>query len=364
MTTAGTQTTDLSDPTPAPRRRLAGFALWTAVTLIYALTLHLEKVRLPFGEALRQAAVFYCSLALVMAGVGRWSDRFMARPRRPVVIIPAELGVGILALGLWQGLVWLVNWYRMGPYVGRAYSNWMFQGLFDVAIYGSARGLMLVAQSWRDQRERERREASLVVAAREAELSALKSQFQPHFVLNALTSVLALIDHDPALARTMVVRLSDLMKAVFDRADVREVPLERELDLARAYLDVERIRLGARLSVRFEVEDAARGVMVPPFLLQPLVENAVKHGVAPFAGPGLVRVAARLAGDRVHLTVHDSGTAAAWAGPAPPSTGHGLQITRRRRETVYGDSFVLTFDHRAVGTSVHLDLPADMSRVA
>jgi two-component system LytT family sensor kinase len=364
MTMTDPHTTDLSDPTPAPRRWLVGLGFLTAVTLVYALALHLEKGRLPFIDSLRQAVLVWFALALVMIGVGRWSEWFTARRRTPVVIVAAELGVGMLALIVWQGAVGLVNWYRMGPYVWRAYSAWMFQALFAVAIYGCVRGVMLVAQSWRGQRARERREAALVVAARDAELAAIKTQFQPHFVLNALTSVLALIDDDPALARTMVVRLSDLMTAVFDRADVREVPLERELDLVRAYLDVERIRLGARLSVRFDIDDATRGVMVPPFLLQPLVENAVKHGVAPFARPGIVSVAARLTGDRVHLTVHDSGTAATWPGVAPPSTGQGLQITRRRLETVYGGGFALTFDHRADGLAVHLDLPADMSRVA
>ena len=245
----------------------------------------------------------------------------------------------------------------------------------------TVRGLTLTAQAWTRERERERREAALVVAARDSELAAIKTQFQPHFVLNALNSLLALIDRDPALARTMVVRLSDLMKAVFDRADLHEVALERELDLVRAYLDVERIRLGARLSVQFDIDDAARGVMVPPFLLQPLVENAVKHGVAPFARPGLVRVTAHLRDDRVHVTIGDSGvsqtpfTASASlpstelrAGGTGPSTllgtGLGLQLTRRRLETVYGQGYHMTFDREADGTAVHLDLPADHRHVA
>ena len=138
-----------------------------------------------------------------------------------------------------------------------------------------------------------------MLVARDAELGAIRAQFQPHFVLNALNSLLALIDKDPALARTMVVRLADVMKSVFDRMDVPAVPLERELDLVKAYLDVERIRFGARLSAAFEIDDAARGVLVPPFLLQPIVENAVKHGIAPNAAPGTVRVSARVHNGRL-----------------------------------------------------------------
>jgi two-component system, LytTR family, sensor kinase len=226
---------------------------------------------------------------------------------------------------------------------------------------------MLTADAWRRERERERREADLTVAARDAELLAIKAQFQPHFVLNALNSLLALIDADPALARTMVVRLADLMKAVFDRIDVPHVPLDRELELVRAYLDVERIRLGPRLTVAFEIEDAARGVLVPPFVLQPLVENAVKHGVSPFARPGTVRVSARVDGERVRVTIADSGAAApaVSAAPASPSTGRGLQLTRRRLDTVYGGGYSLTFDRQAgSGTAVHLDLPVAGAHVA
>jgi len=182
-------------------------------------------------------------------------------------------------------------------------------------------------------------------------------------VLNALNSLLALIDDDPALARTMVVRLADLMTAVFDRGDLHEVSLERELDLVRAYLDVERIRLGPRLTIRFEVEEAARGILVPPFMLQPIVENAVKHGVAPFPRAGLVTVAARVRDGRLHVSVTDSGPASAV--PAATSvTGRGLAITRRRLETCYGDGYALSLDHGLEGTTARVDVPIELTRVA
>jgi sensor histidine kinase YesM len=155
---------------------------------------------------------------------------------------------------------------------------------------------------------------------------------------------------------------------------VPHVPLERELDLVRAYLDIERIRLGARLSISYEIDDAARGVMVPPFLLQPLVENAVKHGIAPYATPGSVRVTARVEGGRVHVTVLDSGRPPAEAPEhassagarslASPSTGRGLQITRRRLNTVYGQSYSMTLGREGPGMAVHLDLPIDAAHVA
>src|SRR5262249_22823790 len=155
------------------------------------------------------------------------------------------------------------------------------------------------------------------------------------------------------LARTMVVRLADLMTAVFDRGDLHELPLERELDLVRAYLDVERIRLGSRLSVRFDIEDAARGVLVPPVLLQPIAENAVTPGAAPYHAPGFVAANARVRDGRLHVAVVASG--ANHAGLAASSSGRGLSITRRRLETCYGSGYALTLDHGAEGTTARID---------
>ena len=232
----------------------------------------------------------------------------------------------------------------------------MFQLLFAVAIYGTG-SAWRAAEAWRSERERERAEAVVMVAARDAELMALKAQFQPHFVLNAVNSQLALIDVNPALARTMVVRLSDLMKGVFDRIDVPQVPLERELDLVRAYLDVERIGLGARLSVSYEIDDSARGVMVPPFVLQPLVENAVN--IAPRRTR--LRARRRVGGGRIHVADGAGGRFAPPPFTPPPAAEPD---TRRRLSTVYGETYSMTLDREGPGMAVHLDLPIESEHVA
>ena len=163
----------------------------------------------------------------------------------------------------------------------------------------------------------------------------------------------------------MVVRLADLMKSVFERADVDLVPLERELDLVRAYLDVERIRLGSRLAVTFDIDDAARGVLVPALLLQPIVENAVKHGVAPYASARSVEVQAAIASGRLQIVVRDTGNGTPSAAAARQfGTGRGLQITRRRLDGAYGDGYQLSFDRESSGTAVRIDLPAERQDVA
>lgn len=284
----------------------------------------------------------------------------MSERRTSAVHIAKHLGFGLLTIAVWLGANATYDRLAVGPHFWTVIyaNNWLFQCLFAVTAYGMVLGVTLAVESWRRERERERREATLAILAREAELGAIRAQFQPHFVLNALNSLLALIDSDPALARTMVVRLADVMKAVFDRVDEAAVPLERELDLVKAYLDVERIRFGSRLSVVFDIENAARGTMVPPLLLQPIVENAVKHGIALYAAPGEVRISARLADRRLHLQVRDTGTGDA---VTAMGTGQGLHLTRRRLETVYAGAYELTLDRDAGGTIVRITLPADVA---
>jgi LytS/YehU family sensor histidine kinase len=266
--------------------------------------------------------------------------------------------VGVVTVAAWFGVNMLYSRIAVGPYFWRVVyqDSWLFQLLFGITVYGMVLGITLTVQSWRREQERERQAASLALLARDAELNAIRAHFQPHFVLNALNSLLALIDQDPVLARTMVVRLADVMKAVFDRIDLPEVPLARELDLVQAYLDVERIRFGPRLSVTIDADADARRILVPPFLLQPIVENSVKHGVAPYAHPGQVTVAAGLDGPHLRVEVRDTGRGQ--GAPVEIGTGRGLSMTRRRLETVYGQDYTLTIDRNAAGTCVRIVMPA------
>jgi LytS/YehU family sensor histidine kinase len=234
----------------------------------------------------------------------------------------------------------------------------MFQLLTIAMIYAAGASIGLTVQSADRERERQQREARLEVLAREAELTAIKAQLQPHFLFNSLNSILALIDDDPAEARHMLTRLSSLLHSVFDRLDEPLVPLDRELETIRDYLDIERIRFGDRMTFSIEAETAARRVPVPPFLLQPIVENAVKHGIEPYAKPGTVRVTGNVDGRRLRLSVIDSG--ANGNGNDPSSAGHGLALTRRRLHAVYGsDGATLRTIRTVDGCTVTLDLPLE-----
>jgi hypothetical protein len=352
-------TFDLTDD-PAPRRRVWPFVVWTAAVAVYGAVLH-GQVHLPVPSALMNAAVYIYTLALLMVPVARVSQRLASRRLPTSLLVARHLVVAGAAIAIWVSVNVLFLRLTVGPAMWELVlaDAWMFQVLSSVAYYGAALGIVLAVQGHDRERRRERREAELTIVAREAELAAIKAQLQPHFVLNALNSLLVLIDKDPALARAMVTRLSDLMKAVFDRFDVVQVPLAREIDLIRAYLDIERIRFGPRLSVVFDVDEASAHAMVPAFVLQPIVENAVRHGIAPHARPGEIRVSTRMVDGRVRVTVRDSGVAPAANFAAEPHAGRGLQLTRRRLDAVYGSEYRLSFDREDDGLAVCLDLPMD-----
>lgn len=349
-------TLDLTEPARALPWRAA--AAWLAALVAYALVLHFQ-VGLPLWMTFRQGIIYVLSLALVSTPARAWARTSLFVPRPAILLVGVHVLLAAATVAVWFSIIVLWDRWMLGPGFWTIIyaNNWLFQLLSGLTAYGTVIGVTIAAASFRREREREQREAALLVQARDAELGAIRSQFQPHFVLNALNSLLALIDRDPAAARAMVVRLSDVMKEVFDREDTPLVPLSRELDLVRAYLDVERIRFGQRLAVDIDVAEAARQVSVPAFLLQPVVENAVKHGIAPFSGAGRVAIAAAIAGDDLVITVSDSGT----RGVSASSGGRGLSLTRRRLQTMFGDRHGLSLTGGPGGTVARIALPATAS---
>ena len=189
-------------------------------------------------------------------------------------------------------------------------------------------------------RAAEREALALRAALAEAELATLRAQVNPHFLFNALNTVRALVREDPEAARRAVTRLSTLLRATL-AAGPGEHPLAAELDLARAYLDLEGLRFEERLAVEIDVPDAALGVAVPTLLLLTLVENAVKHGVAGRPEGGAVRVEARLADGTLRLRVENP---PAPAGAAPDGTGTGLRTARERLALLHGAAARLDAD--------------------
>ncbi|MCM2258390.1 MAG: histidine kinase [Vicinamibacteria bacterium] len=181
--------------------------------------------------------------------------------------------------------------------------------------------------------EAERRELDLRVMSREAELKALRAQLQPHFLFNALNSISALTTVDPAGARDMCLRLADFLRLSLRHGQRETIPLGEELALVERFLAIEQVRFGDRLRVDWQVDATAREVPVPPLLLQPLVENAVGHGIAGLVEGGAVRIEARREGGRLHLAVENPVDVDAPA--RRRGEGVGLENVRRRLAAAY-----------------------------
>lgn len=211
-------------------------------------------------------------------------------------------------------------------------------------------------------RERERVASSLVAQLAEAQLAALRAQLEPHFLFNSLNAISGHLRDDPAIAEEMVERLSALLRMTLSQANVSTVTLAQELDFIGHYLGIHEIRFGERLTVHYDVDPAVEDAIVPSMLLQPVVENAITHGVSRRRRPSRVTIRAHEANGRLHITVADeardsSTQAPEIVQPSVSGSGLGLVNTRARLQSLYPDRFHLTLATTDVSSQVHITVP-------
>ncbi len=275
-----------------------------------------------------------------------------------VRVIGAQLAGGALSSGIL--LLTGAAWARIAthlPHAGEA--NDLFVDntpLFFAAgilLYLLAATMSYLLLAFEASRESARKALELEVLAREAELQAFRTQIDPHFLFNCLNSISSLCGSDPKAARRTAVRLGDFLRASLRLGSDDTIPLAEELQLCEAYLDVERVRFGERLSYRQEVADNCRTVQVPALLLQPLLENALKHGIAQLIEGGEVSVTSERRGDRLAISVRNS------CDPDRPrntGSGIGLANVRGRLELLYGQnaSFVTSEEDGSFRVEIRL----------
>jgi LytS/YehU family sensor histidine kinase len=215
-------------------------------------------------------------------------------------------------------------------------------------------------QIWRRIRSLEDRQRALTELAATAQLAALRAQINPHFLFNSLNSIAELIHADPDKAEACVQRLAEIFRYILRRAAQEFVPLADELQMAQAYLDIERARFGDRLRVETAVDARSLQHLIPNLVLQPLVENAVKHGLSRKLGPGHVRIAASVTDGTLTLTVADDGLGMTDATLAAVyERGVGLRNLRDRLVRLYGAAHLPEISSApGAGTAVRLRLPA------
>ena len=232
--------------------------------------------------------------------------------------------------------------------------------LFGVGIllYLLSAGLHYAALAAEESREASLRVAEAHSLARDAELHALRMQINPHFLFNSLHSIAALTTLDGARAREMCIRLADFLRSSLGLGERDSIPLSEELALARSYLEVEQVRFGARLQFSERIEESCQDCAVPVLLLQPLVENAIKHGIAGLVEGGAIRLSVERFGADVRLAVENAFDPDA----LPPNRlGMGLPHVRRRLALRYGDTASMEAGGREGIYRVELRFPCESS---
>jgi hypothetical protein len=267
------------------------------------------------------------------------------------------------AAGLISLVVWLAAAYGWSQVLLPAGATYPVEawGTLPLLIFAGAIGISLavlghyLAGAFQRSRNAERRALELQVMAREAELKSLRAQLDPHFLFNSLNSVAALIGNDTAAARQMCFLMAQFFRKSLSLAREQSIPLSEEISLVETFLAIERVRFGDRLRAKFDVADDVRAVAVPPLILQPLVENAVHHGVAHLLEGGEVSVRARRREGFLELVVENPCDPDR---PASRSTGVGLANVRSRVETLCGNRASVDVDAGESNFRVSILLPA------
>jgi LytS/YehU family sensor histidine kinase len=339
------------------KRALLIWGAWTAVGLLFSIQMHYQVVQgsaRSWGWILAWQLSGWWSWALFTAPVCAFAA-WAVRIRRPLAMIavhlPMALAIGVSCAAFEGALKAVLGLYltRHTLLTGISDAVQMYW-TFNLLVYAMVAGLY---HAWRASRL----EMQLV----QARLDALVGQLQPHFLFNTLHTISAFVLEDPKQANRMITRLSELLRQSFNRERGPLVTLEEELELLDHYVAIQEARFGDRLRVTFRVDPGAGSAVVPTLLLQPLVENAIRHGAVPNGSVAVVEIAAIRSGDRLHLEVRDNGPGlAAGAGPTNAGgAGLGLTNTRARLSELYGPNHSFDLGNASAGSGAiaTIDIP-------
>lgn len=339
--------------------------MWTVPTLLSTLETvmfaHQANRPMPVWRAFVAEAPQWYGLALLSPAIVAMGERFpLRRPVRATPVLAhafASLLVSVLVAIADASVNAMVRPSRLG-WFGSAQS-WFLSGLPATTLaYFAIIGVSYALSSQARLRERERQAAELETQLRDAQLSALQMQLQPHFLFNSLNAIMALVrDHETDRAVRALSLLSDVLRATVNTRAAHETTLSQELDFLTRYLEIERVRFGDRLRITLDVPSELHDALVPTFVLQPFVENSLKHGVLRDRAGNEISVHARAAADGLTLTVTDDGRGLPSNGATP--TGVGIANARARLERMYGASGQLSVRNAdtARGVVVEISLP-------
>jgi two-component system sensor histidine kinase AlgZ len=322
---------------------LGGMSRERAVTLAVPLCLIYAFVCL---------SAWYSCRSIPLENSASWLTHLMAAMAASVVwvAIARGLAMALSAVPMFAGIDQQLA--RQTPLL---FGNGVLLYLLSTALF-----YILLSNQAAHEAEKGRVEARAL--ARDSELKALKAQVNPHFIFNCLNSISALTASDPTKAREMCILLAEFLRKALGLGEKEQISLEEELDLVHAYVSVEQIRFGARLKFEEQTEQGARGSLIPPLLLQPMIENAIRHGVASLSEGGWVRLEIKNdPPEKLSIQVQNNFDCEA---PRKRGAGIGLKNVRERLDTTYGNR--AGFDVRADEDrfKVSLDLPVELKAAA
>src|SRR5690348_17013633 len=335
------------------RTWILAFGFWTLLALSFAIRMVLSGIAENEAMSWQRAFAwnfpnFYLWMSLTPL-VGWLGRRTAARgwPRFFAVHVPVSIGTAFLQTTLMLLIYWPLRGVVAKPISFDQLFREEFIYLFHLALL--TYWLMLVVlrgmESQRRLKDERLRAARLKTQLVQAQLQALRTQLQPHFLFNTLNAISALALADPAQAKLMIARLSDFLRLTLEEHHSPQVPLSRELQVLETYLGIQRVRFQDRLATHFEIAPETTNAAVPNLILQPLVENALRHGVLAKSSGGALHISAAREGDTLRLRVDDDGLGLA----EDAGEGVGLGNTRARLRVRFGDAATLVLMRRPEG---------------
>ena len=344
--------------------------LWGALVLLFAAPLALTTSA-SWRETVSFAGSFWALWLLFLPAAAWLSFRFPIERKRLFRNVALHLLACLLLVAANRAAFRVVP--RLSPSpprfrLGPPGAFGVFLGLraaLDVLVYWSLVGVCQAIRNFRSLQERERRAAELEARLTSAKLQALRMQINPHFLFNTLNSIATLVYVNPRAADEMLGDLSELLRRSLDSMEEQEVPLAQELEFIGAYLSIEQKRFGERLQVEQSVPDELMKALVPALILQPLVENAIRHGIEQQRGPGLILIQAKQENKHLHLTVRDNGRGLPGADlNSSERRGIGLANTKARLQGLYGQDQRFSFVRaEPQGCRVDIHLPFHLEPV-
>jgi signal transduction histidine kinase len=335
---------------------------WTLISVFFSLP-HLAAGK---GlQSMREVFAWCWSWGLITLFILAFDQRLPFSGKQIARRIFAHLFAGLLFTAAYHYVNFLVMAaFGIGPWevwrISRSFALWTFSDalwswFFYWVIVAALQAHGYYKRYLSTELRLERMERSLT----EARLNALRMQLDPHFLFNALNTISSQVEHDPKLTRRMIEHLGDLLRRSIETKDRQEIPLAEEMEFLAPYLAIQKIRFGEKLNVEVKIEPELQNVMVPSLILQPLVENAIRHGISLRAAGGTVIVSARKMDDQLEIRVQDDGVGLPPEWTLESSAGLGLSVTRERVKSLHpnGNSSFTVRPRSDGGAEVDIFLP-------